>query len=44
MEMINEKELTAFLLALSAYYKVTGTLEPLATKHEDNRALTQSAN
>lgn len=37
MEIIKDNELTAFLDALLAYYKVTGTLEPLATKQEDNR-------
>lgn len=39
MELIETEELTAFLDALAAYFKVTGTLEPLAQNAEDNRAL-----
>lgn len=37
METIKEQDIKTFLDALLAYYKVTGTLEPLASKHEDNR-------
>jgi len=39
MEVIEPEEFTAFLNALLAYYKVTGTLDPLAQNAEDNRAL-----
>lgn len=44
MELIETEELTAFLDALAAYFKVTGTLEPLAQNAEDNRALSVSVN
>ncbi|WP_264673852.1 hypothetical protein [Klebsiella aerogenes] len=36
---VTKEEFTTFLDALLAYFKATGTLEPLAAKHEDNRAL-----
>lgn len=41
MEELKPEELTAFLDALSAYYRVTGTLEPLTQNAEDNRAAKQ---
>ncbi|EGN4266579.1 hypothetical protein IHZ75_004381 [Salmonella enterica] len=44
MEVIETEEFKAFLDALSAYYKVVGTLEPLAQNAEDNRAHSISAN
>lgn len=41
---IPDKEFEAFMSAIAAYYKYYKTVEPLAARHEDNRAHTQSAN